>query len=95
MHGAADPLDPMLTFCPSLDVISLHHFADVVISFCSDVVAILPAMIHIGVPVFGLWADLSQFLPAVSANLLALQDVVSDGAASIVLGNPPFEVDAG
>lgn len=85
----------MLTLCPCLDVISLHHVADIIISFCSDVVAVFSAVIHIGIPVFGLWADLSKFLPAVSANLLPFQDVISDGTASIVLGNPPFEVNAG
>lgn len=87
--------NPRLTFCPCLDVISLHHFADVVISFCPDVVAVFSAVIHIGIPVLGLGANLSEFLPAVSANLLTLQDVVRDGTPSIVLGNPPFEVNAG
>lgn len=84
-----------LTFCPCLDVISLHHVADVIIRFRSDMVAVFSAVIHIGIPVFGLWADLPKFFPAVSANLLALQDVVSDGTPSIVLGNSPFEFNAG
>lgn len=84
----------MLTLCSCLNIISLHHFTGALIRFRPDVVAILSAMIHIRVPVLRLWANLAQFLPAVSANLLALQDVVCNRGASVVFGGPPFEVDA-
>lgn len=85
----------MLTLCPCLNVIGLHHFADAVVGFGPDVVAVLSAMIHIGISVFRLRANLAKFLPAVSANLLALQDVVGDRTASIIFGTPPFEINAG
>lgn len=84
----------MLTLCPCLNVIGLHHFTGALISFRPDVVAVLSAVIHISVPVFRLWANLAKFLPAVSANLLALQDIVCDGGASIIFGSPPFEINA-
>ena len=57
-------------------------------------VAVLSAMIHISVPVFGLRANLAQFFPAVAADLLSFHDVVGDGAAAAVLGRAPFEVNA-
>lgn len=83
----------MLTLCPCLNVIRLHHFTGALTSFCPDVVAVLSAMIHISVPVFRLWTNLVKFLPAVSANLLPLQDIVSDRGAAIIFGRSPFELD--
>lgn len=84
----------MLTFCPCLNVISLHYFTDTLISFCHDVITVFSAMIHVGVPVFRLCTDIAKFLPTIPANLLALQDVARDRRASTVFGNPPFEVNA-
>lgn len=88
-----DVLQRQLTLCPCLNVIGLHHFTDALISFSPDVIAVLSAMIHISVPVFSLRANFAQFLPAVSANLLALQDVVSDRGTSVVFRRPPFELN--
>lgn len=85
----------MLTLCSCLNVIGLHHFADVVVGLGPDVVAVLSAMIHIGISVFRLRANLAKFLPAVPADLLALQDVAGDRTASVIFGTPPFEINAG
>lgn len=85
-----DVLIRMLTLRPCLNVIGRHHFTNALNCFCPYVVAILSAMIHICIPVFGLWAYVAKFLPAVSANLLALQDVACDRTASIIFGSPPF-----
>ena len=67
-----------LTLRPCLDVVSLHHVTDPLISFSPDVVAVFSAMIHINIPIFRLWANLTQLLPAVAPNLLTLQYVVGD-----------------
>lgn len=93
-HGH-ESVQVFITFCACLNVISLHHLTDALISFCPDVVTILPAMIHIRVPVFSFWANLSQLLPTVSADLLSLQDVISDRGTSIVFRDPPFKINAG
>lgn len=84
----------MRTLCPCLNVISLHHFTDTLISFCPDVITVFSAMIHVGVPVFRLCTHIAKFLPTIPANLLTLQDVSCDRRASIVFGNPPREVNA-
>lgn len=91
--SGAEPVTP--TLCPCLDVICLHHSTGSLFSFSPDVVAVFSTMVHICVPVFRLWADLAQLLPAVPANLLTFQDEVRDRRTSIVFGEPPFELNAG